>query len=277
MSNTMQFKARIKQLAQINHIPAQAVLQNYMLERFLERISKSRFCDKLILKGGLLISSLVGISNRTTMDIDVTLNHYPLVEEIVNTVITEICETAIDDQTIFSIDHLTPIRDDDKYGGYRVSILARFESIVTPVKIDITTGDIITPGAIQFAFKSQFEDKKYNLFSYTLETVLAEKIETILRRSVLNTRLRDFYDVYILTKTQSKQINFNTYCSALEATAQTRSSGKILGAYSDIIKTIRANTEMHRRWQRYCASHYYAGGIPFDEVLDCVESYNINK
>lgn len=202
----MQFKAKIKNMALQNHIPAQAVLQNFMLERLLERISLSKYRDRLILKGGLLIASLVGISSRTTMDMDATLRGYPLSEETIRAVFSEICAIQLADEVTLVFDYMVPIREEDEYGGYRVSLTAKFEAILTPLKIDITTGDIITPDAIKYAFQSNFEDKKIEVWAYNIETILAEKVETILRRSVLNTRPRDFYDVYIMMKTQRRSI-----------------------------------------------------------------------
>jgi len=146
------FKAKIKNLAVKNHIPAQAVLQNFMLERLLERISTSKYKDMVILKGGMLIASLVGISSRTTMDMDATLRGYPLSEETIRLAFAEICAIQLEDSVCFELGHIAPIREDDEYGGYRVAIIARYESINTPLKIDITTGDIITPGAVRYTF-----------------------------------------------------------------------------------------------------------------------------
>jgi predicted nucleotidyltransferase component of viral defense system len=267
MSNAMQFKAKIKNLALKNHIPAQAVLQNFMLERLLERISLSRYKDMVVLKGGMLIASLVGISSRTTMDMDATLRGYPLSEETIREALSEICAMQLDDEVTLVFDHVVPIREDDEYGGYRVALIAKFESINTPLKIDITTGDIITPDAIRYAFQSNFEDKKIEVWAYNIETILAEKVETILRRSVLNTRPRDYYDVYIIMKTQHRAINKNLFRTALNATAQKRTSLAALKDHDKILQSIQADTTMRQRWERYCKENYYANGIEFDDVI----------
>ena len=267
MSNAMQFKAKIKNLALKNHIPAQAVLQNFMLERLLERISLSKYKDMVVLKGGMLIASLVGISSRTTMDMDATLRGYPLSEETIREALSEICAIQLNDGVILVFDHVVPIREDDEYGGYRVALIAKFESINTPLKIDITTGDIITPDAIRYAFQSNFEDKKIEVWAYNIETILAEKVETILRRSVLNTRPRDYYDVYIIMKTQHRAINKNLFRTALNATAKKRTSLAALKDQDKILQSIQADTTMRQRWERYCKENYYANGIEFDEVL----------
>lgn len=267
MSKAMQLKAKIKNLALKNHVPAQAVLQNFMLERLLERISLSKYKDMVILKGGMLIASLVGISSRTTMDMDATLRGYPLSEETIREALSEICAMPLDDEVTLVFDHVVPIREDDEYGGYRVALIARFESINTPLKIDITTGDIITPDAIRYAFQSNFEDKKIEVWAYNIETILAEKVETILRRSVLNTRPRDFYDVYIIMKTQRRAINKNIFRIALNATAQKRTSLAALRDQDKILQTIQTDTIMRQRWERCCKENYYANGIEFDDAI----------
>ncbi|MHB8134937.1 MAG: nucleotidyl transferase AbiEii/AbiGii toxin family protein [Anaerolineaceae bacterium] len=268
MSKAMQLKAKIKNLALKNHVPAQAELQNFMLERLLERISLSKYKDMLILKGGMLIASMVGINSRTTMDMDATLRGYPLTEKAIQAALSEICAIPLGDEVILELDHIAPIREDDEYGGFRVAIIAKYESINTPLKIDITTGDIITPDAIRYAFHSNFENKNIEVWAYNVETILAEKVETILRRSVLNTRPRDFYDVYIIMKTQRQAIHKRIFVTALNATSKKRMS---LGALQDkdkILLTIKLDPIMKQRWDRYCKENYYANGIEFDEVIE---------
>jgi predicted nucleotidyltransferase component of viral defense system len=267
MRKAMQFKAKIKNLALENHIPAQAVLQNFMLERLLERISLSKYKDKIVLKGGMLIASLVGISSRTTMDMDATLRGYPLSEESIQEAISDICAIPLDDEVSLVLDRIAPIRDDDEYGGYRVAIIARFEFINTPLKVDITSGDVITPRAIQYAFPSSFEDKVIDIWAYNVETILAEKVETILRRGVLNTRPRDFYDVYIILKTRELKISKRLFRAALHATSEKRGSLAALQDKEKIFLTIQSDITMRQRWERYCKDNYYAKNIAFDAVI----------
>jgi len=268
MNKAMQLKAKIKNLALKNHIPAQAVLQNFMMERLLERISISKYKDMFILKGGMLVASLVGINSRTTMDMDATLRGYPLSEETLQEALSEICTIQLNDKVTLALDHILPIRGDDEYGGYRVALIAKYESINTPLKIDITTGDAITPEAVRYAFHSNFENKRFEVWAYNIETIMAEKIETILRRSVLNTRPRDFYDVYILMKTQRRAINKKIFTAALNATSQKRMSLAALQEKEKILKTIQTDEVMRQRWMRYCKDNYYAKGIEFDEVIE---------
>ncbi|MBM3179589.1 MAG: nucleotidyl transferase AbiEii/AbiGii toxin family protein [Chloroflexi bacterium] len=265
----MQFKARIKNLALKNHVSAQSVLQNFMLERLLERISQSRYKDKFVLKGGMLIASLVGIDSRTTMDMDATVLGFPLSEESLRSALLDICSMQLSDDTTFTLDTIEPIRDDDEYGGFRAAIIARYESINTPLKFDITTGDVMTPGAVRYAFQSSFEDRVIGIWAYNIETMLAEKVETILRRGVLNTRLRDFYDVYIIAERQ--KINRKLFAAALNATAQHRGSLVALEDKENIMAAIREDEIMLQRWRLYSGENFYARDIEFGEIMDVLK------
>ncbi len=196
----MSLKAKIRNLARKKDMSAQVVLQNYMFERFLKRLSKSAYKNKFILKGGMLIAALVGIDNRATMDMDATIKNYSIDRDSIVNAINDICNISIDDDVIFSFNGIDAIRDDDAYGGYRVSIISQYDTIITPIQIDITTGDAITPKEVLYPFKMIFEEGYIGVWAYNIETVLAEKVETILRRGELSTRVRDFYDVYIFDK-----------------------------------------------------------------------------
>jgi predicted nucleotidyltransferase component of viral defense system len=267
MRKAMQLKSRIKNLALKNKIPAQAVLQNFMLERLLERISVSKYKNIFILKGGMLIASMIGIGSRTTMDMDGTIQGYPLLDEAIQNVFTEICSISLNDDVTLVLNSITPIRDEDEYGGYRLMIIAGYEGINTPLKVDITTGDIITPEAVRYSFHSSFEEKRIEIWAYNIETILAEKVETILRRSVLNTRPRDFYDVYILMKTHQRMINKELFTAALNATARKRVSLTALLDQRKILQAIRTDPPMRQRWDLYCRDNFYANNIEFDEVI----------
>lgn len=266
MSKAMQLKAKIKNLALKNHVPAQAVMQNFMLERLLERISRSRYKDMIVLKGGLLIASMVGIDNRTTMDMDATLRGSPLTEETIRSTLTDICAIQLDDGVELALDYIVPIRADDEYGGYRAAISSSLESIQSPLKIDVTTGDILTPDAVRYDFPSSFEDKTIEVWAYNVETILAEKIETILRRTVFNTRVRDFYDIYVIVRSHQTVINRRTLDSALKATCRKRQSVAALQGKDQILQAIKADPTLSQHWNRYSRDNYYANGIGFNEV-----------
>lgn len=272
-SKAMQLKARIKNLAARNHIPAQAVLQNFMLERLLERISVSKYKNKIVLKGGMLIASMVGIHSRTTMDMDATLRSFALNEDAIREAFSEIAAIPLEDEVTLHLDHIAPIREDDEYGGFRIAMIASYASIQTPLKIDLTTGDVITPEAVRYCFPSNFEDREIEIWAYPIETILAEKVETILRRSVLNTRPRDFYDVYILSSTQKDRIHRDIFQRAFHATAAKRESLTNLSAAATILNNIQQDEIMRQRWERYAKENAYAQGIPFDEVLRVLRGY----
>ena len=271
MTNAMQFKARIKSLALKNRVPAQAVLQNFMMERLLERISRSPYKNKFILKGGMLIASMVGISSRTTMDMDATLKSFTLTEEAIRSAFEEICVTPCDDEVTLVLDHVAPIRDDDEYGGFRAAIMAQYGPIHTPLKVDITTGDVITPDAVRYCFPSSFEEKQIEVWAYPIETILAEKVETILRRSVLNTRLRDFYDVHILLQTQRDAVDKAVFATALQNTAQKRGSSVAVQGWERIIPRIQADAIMQQRWEQYRKTYRYAKDIEFAVATNAVK------
>ena len=234
MSNAkaMSLKAKIRNIAKSKNIPAQVILQNYMFERFLNRLSVSEYKEKFVLKGGMLVAALVGLDNRATMDLDTTLKNLPLTPEAIEKALSEIFEINLNDDVKFRLKSISPIREDDIYGGYRVALDAIYETIVTPMTIDVSTGDVITPNAVQFSFTGIFDDElKFELWAYNIETVLAEKVETILRRSVFNTRPRDFYDAYILITTQ--KFDKAVFAEALEKTIEHRGTRSQINDYMD--------------------------------------------
>ena len=202
MKNAMQLKALIKNLAKEKCISAQLVLQNYMLERFLERISLSSYRDNFIIKGGFLIASMVGLDTRATMDMDATIKGYPVKEDSIRKMIEEILGIPIEDGITFRLQSIHEIREDDEYSGYRASLIAEYGRMAVPLKLDITSGDKITPREIEYSYKLMWENRSISILAYNLSTILAEKLETILSRADQNTRPRDYYDVYILTKLQ---------------------------------------------------------------------------
>ena len=265
---SMSLKAKIRNLANKKDMSAQVVLQNYMFERFLERLSKSTYKDKFILKGGILIAALVGIDNRATMDLDATIKNYSINVESLTSIINEICSVDIDDDVSLSFSGIEAIRDDDAYGGYRVSVVSKYDTITTPIKIDITTGDVITPKEILYVFKMLFEEGGFSVWAYNTETVLAEKVETILRRGELNTRPRDFYDVYILTKTQS--LDYSVFVKALKSTAIHRETTHIFDNMGSRLEEISHSEALKSRWLKYTKDYRYADGITYEDVLDVI-------
>lgn len=266
MSNAMSLKAKIKNIAKQKNIPAQVILQNYMFERLLVRLAISKYKDKFVLKGGMLVAAIVGLDNRATMDLDTTLKNLPLTPESIKAALAEICDIPCEDEITFEINKIIPIREDDVYGGYRIMMMAKYDTLLTSLSIDVSTGDAITPHAVEFTFHEIFDkDKSFRLWAYNIETILAEKVETILRRTVFNTRPRDFYDAYILAATQ--EFNKNTFMEALQATAKHRGTAGQISNVEQILKNIAESKELQTMWKNYCKQFAYAKGITYENIL----------
>ena len=254
-SKSMAFKAKINNYAKKNHLPAQVVLQNFMFERFLERLSKSEYKDKFVIKGGMLISALVGLDTRATMDLDTTLRKLELTEEKVKEAVGKISDIDLSDGISFRINSVSPIRKDDIYGGYRVKMEALFEEMITPLSVDVSTGDIITPEAVEYEIGGIMDDSvRIKLWGYNIETALAEKVETILSRDVLNMRSRDYYDVYILVNGQ--EYNLKTFRNALRATAEHRGSWERIENWEPILDRLVINNDLQNLWGKYRREFY---------------------
>ena len=267
MSNAMSLKARIRNIAKQKNIPAQVILQNYMFERLLVRMARSEYREKFVLKGGMLVSAIVGLDNRATMDLDTTLKNLPMNPETIQSALEQIIAVPCDDDVTFTIGSITPIRDDDVYGGYRVMLDARYDTILAPLSIDVSTGDAITPHAVQFSFSEIFDaDKSFSLWAYNIETVLAEKLETILRRTVFNTRPRDYYDVYILSKTQP--YDSRLLREAVQATAEHRGTTDQIADVQGILKDISESKAIQAMWNQYRKQFAYAKDITFEMVME---------
>ena len=270
MKNAMQLKAYVKNIAKEKDISAQLVLQNYMLERYLERVSLSEYRDKYIIKGGFLIASLVGLESRATMDLDATIKGYPVNEDSIRSMVESIISVPVDDGISFQIKDIGLIREDDEYGGIRVSLNANYEKMAVPLKLDITTGDKITPGEIEYSYKLMMEERSISILSYNLSTILAEKLETVVSRGNQNTRPRDYYDIFILTKLQDKNIVIDTLRDALIATSEKRGSKEIMVNYEGIIRDVSENEVMNQRWNDYRKDFSYASEIEFKDACERV-------
>lgn len=265
-SKAMKLKAKIKNYAKSNNIAAQVVLQNYMFECFLLRLSKSEYKEKFVIKGGMLIAAIVGLDTRSTMDLDATLKNLPLSEEKIIEAVKNICSISLDDDVIFDTVSISTIRKDDKYGGFCVRLNAIYETIVTPLSIDISTGDAITPSPVQYEFSGIFDNEiRIQLWGYNIETVMAEKVETVLSRGVFNTRPRDYYDIYILGTTQ--KYDRKLFKEALKATAVHRGSLKNISEKEQIIETISTNKDLQNMWGKYQKKFIYAKDITFEQII----------
>lgn len=266
MSKAMSLKAKIRNIAKQKNIPAQVILQNYMFERLMVRLSASEYKEKFVLKGGMLVAAIVGLDNRATMDMDTTLKNLPLTPEAIRSALESVCSIGYDDGVSFELGKISPIREDDIYGGYRVMLTARFDTMITPLSIDVSTGDVITPHAVLYSFSEIFEDEKsYNLWAYNIETVMAEKVETILRRGVFNTRPRDFYDAYILSTTQ--KFDRTVFADALKATAAHRGTEQQIADVPAILNNIEESPELKTMWDKYRKQFAYAADIEYGQII----------
>ena len=277
--NPMQLKAFVKKKAAEKSVSAQLVMQNYMLERLLERISLSSYRRNLILKGGFLISAIVGLDTRATMDLDTTLKGFELSHQTIRKIFEDIIKIPIADDVIFEMLNTSDIRLGDDYPGIRVSLKANYPPINVPLAVDITTGDRITPREIEYTFSLMFDERKISIMAYNLETVFAEKLETVISRGIANTRQRDFYDIYILWKLRGDELNIGILRGALEQTAEKRGSHEVMKRYDSILSDVLASEQMRGHWKKYQEGFQYANGIAFESVAgvvrDIMEALNI--
>ncbi len=268
---TDSLKAKIRNLGVLKGIPAQVILQTYMFERLLLRLSVSGYKDRFVLKGGLLVASIIGLDNRATMDMDTTLKNLSLTPDSIRTAFLEICSISTGDEITFAIQSITPIRDDDEYGGYRVMLNAKLDTILTPLSIDVTTGDVITPYATSHTFIGLFDKGlSFDLWAYNIETILAEKVETILRRNVFSTRPRDFYDMYILCTSQ--RYDKALFLNALSATSAHRGTLEQISDISFLIRMINDSKALGDLWDAYRKQFPYAAQITYEMVMNTLSA-----
>ncbi len=267
-----QLKDLIKNLAHKNSADSQILLRSYITERFLERLSDSKYKNNFIIKGGMLISAMVGIKNRSTMDLDASIKGFSLNTDELKSVVENICSINLDDGVTFEIKSLAEIMDEADYPGIRISMNGFYDGIRTPVKLDISTGDVITPNEIVFSYQLMFENRKINLWSYNIETVLAEKLESMIARTITNTRMRDFYDVYLLTKIYSEVIDYKILNLALKATSTKRNTITLMDNAEKVFDELLTDSGIINLWQRYQSNYNYANGISWNTVVDSAKN-----
>ncbi len=267
ITSARQLKDKIRNLAKEKGADPQVLLRIYMMERLLERVALSEYHEKLILKGGLLVSSLVGTTMRSTMDTDMTVRGATVSQDEVRNMIEAIISFPLSDGVSFLLNDISDIMDEAEYPGIRVSMTALLEGVRVPLKLDFSTGDVITPRAIEYPYKLMFEDRTVNLLSYNLETVLAEKLETIIARTTANTRMRDFYDVYILFVLYRRELKSDTLADALEATSRKRGSLSLMANAEKVLTDLHDSKEMSALWENYRSKFRYAADISWGKVL----------
>ncbi len=271
MKNAMKLKAIIKNMAKSKNISAQIVLQNFMLERLLERISVSSYRENIILKGGFLIAALVGLDTRATMDMDATVKGMPVNPDAIMEMFEKICAIEIDDDVNFAVKRIEEIRESDEYTGFRLTLEALYQPMAVPLKIDVTTGDKITPKEIVYEFRLMLEQRSIKVLAYNLETILAEKLETIISRGDQNTRSRDYYDIFIIHQLQWKNVDSGALKDALKATAEKRGSSAVMRRYAEILATVDNSEIMKKHWQDYQVQFDYARKIQYADVCRTIK------
>lgn len=268
-SNANSFKAKIKNISKDKGIPAQQVQQHYLIEQVLKLISTSSYRDSFIVKGGYLIGQMIGLDKRTTMDLDVTLKGTEMSKENLIHIFEEILCSKTDGFS-FSVDKLEPIRQDDEYGGFSLKLNATFDTLKEVVFIDITTGDKITPREITYSMSSIFTNESIKIWTYNLETVLAEKLETIISRGLASTRPRDRYDLFTLYKLRKEEINLEVLKNALENTAEKRESKDTIYNWEEQVRGIEISDYQKELWIRYQRQFKYAKDISFDNSVQVI-------
>lgn len=265
-----QIKGRIKSVAKQNNADARTLMRIYMMERFLERLAQSEYRDNFIIKGGILVTAMIGVAHRSTMDIDTSMKNLNLSAEDALRVVNRVKDIDLDDGVSFDVKDVSNIMDEMEYPGIRVTMNANVGRLITPLKIDISTGDVITPRAIVFNYDLLLEDRSISLWSYNLETILAEKLQTVLARGILNTRMRDFYDIRMLLDTYEDKVNKAVLKDAFAATCKKRGTDHLQEQAEEIIKIIEADEQLQVLWRAYQKKYSYAAEIDYASVISGV-------
>lgn len=256
-----------KNLAKANNISVNEVLQNYMFERILERLSVSKYKHNFILKGGLLLSSIMGIDTRTTMDMDTCIRGITLTDEELYSVLKEILDIKLEDGVEFSIKNSEPIKEEDEYSGLRYNILAMFDHLKVNLSIDIATGDLITPREIEYNYKMLFEDRNLKIMTYNIESIIAEKFQTVISRGVLNSRMKDYYDLYYLIT--NKEFSEDILKTAINKTFEKRETD--ISNVNSVLNDIKNADFIKEMWTNYSNNYPYANEVKFEDVISAME------
>lgn len=274
ITTARQLKDLIRNLSKKKSADAQILMRNYMMERFLERISLSEYKNQFILKGGMLVAAMVGLDARATMDLDATIKGANVSVEDVKMIISQIISISLNDGVSFRIKRISEIMEEADYPGVRVSMETKFDGVITPLKIDISTGDIITPREIKYNFNLMLENRTIEVWAYNLETVLAEKLETVISRNVTNTRMRDFYDIYILQKLYGEQLSKDVLRDALVATAKKRETLEQIETedIDEVFDEIQSSSVMENLWKAYQRNYSYSADIPWHIIMKSIRT-----
>lgn len=271
IKNRDSLKAKASNLSNKTNIPNKYLIQNFMFEALLKRISKSKYKDKFIIKGGLLLSSIFGVNLRSTMDLDTTIKRLPLDRETITKVINDIINIKIDDNIKLEIENIRVIREEELYSGFNVNLKAEFDGLKTNLMIDITTGDVITYKEVEFKYNTLFDNEIINIMTYNYETILAEKFESIISRNIDNTRMKDYYDLYMFVNLKWDDINKDTLRKAIINTAKNRETLDYIDDASKYIELISGDSRLKSLWNSYKSNYDYAKNIEFADTINAIK------
>ena len=271
IKNRDSLKAKASNLSKKTNIPNKYLIQNFMFEALLKRISKSKYKNKFVIKGGLLLSSVFGVNLRSTMDLDTTIKGLPLNKSTITKVITEIINIDLKDNITFEIENIKDIREEELYSGFEVNLKADFDGLKTNLMIDITTGDIITYKEVKFKYNTLFDNETINIMTYNYETIIAEKFETIISRNIDNTRMKDYYDLYMFVNLKWNDINKETLRKAIINTSKNRETLSYIENANDYINLIEDDSRLKLLWNSYQNNYEYAKGIEFVDTINAIK------
>ena len=270
----LHFKAKASNLSKKTNIPNKYLIQNFMFEALLKRISKSKYKDKFIIKGGLLLSSIFGVNLRSTMDLDTTIKGLPLDRETITGVITEIINIDVEDNVKLEIENIKDIREEELYSGFEVNLKAEFDGLKTNLMIDITTGDVITYKEVEFKYSTLFDNEIINIMTYNYETIIAEKFESIISRNIDNTRMKDYYDLYMFVNLKWNDINKETLRKAIINTSKARETLDYIDNANKYIELISDDSRLKSLWNSYQNNYEYAKDISFKDTINAIKVIN---
>ena len=271
IKNRDSLKAKASNLSKKTNIPNKYLIQNFMFEALLKRISKSKYKDKFIIKGGLLLSSIFGVNLRSTMDLDTTIKGLSLDRETITKVINEIISIDVEDNVKLEIENIKDIREEELYSGFEVNLKAEFDGLKTNLMIDITTGDVITYKEVEFKYNTIFDNEIINIMTYNYETIIAEKFESIISRNIDNTRMKDYYDLYMFVNLKWNDINKETLRKAIINTFKARETLDYIDNASKYIELISDDSRLKSLWNSYQNNYEYAKGIEFEDTINAIK------
>ena len=274
ITNKDSLKAKISNLSKETNIPNNYILQNFMFESLLKRISLSNYKDKFIIKGGLLLSSIFGVNLRSTMDLDTTIKGIPLTKENLEKIIKEIISIDVNDNIRLDLVNIKDIRLEDEYSGFNINLNAEFDGLRTNLMIDVTTGDVITYKEVEFDYKTIFDNENISIMSYNFETIIAEKFETIISRNIDNTRMKDYYDLHMFVNLKWDSINKSVLKEAINNTAKRRESENFIKDSNKYIELIENDETLKSLWKNYMSNYEYAKDISYEDTIKAIKEIN---